>query len=88
MTLTEREFWTVIHGMVLGTIFLLAYAGGLAGLGSLRPEWVTVAGIQERLRRLIARTWVMAIMAWAFNGEVRGKNLATPTQGKTSNYFL
>jgi len=64
MTLTEREFWTVIHGMILGTIFLLAYAGGLAGLWSLRPEWVTVAGIQERLRRLIAGTWIMAIMVW------------------------
>ncbi len=64
MTLTEREFWTVIHGMGLGTIFLLAFSGGLAGLWSLRPEWVTVAGIQERLHRLIAGTWIMAIMAW------------------------
>ena len=64
MTLTEREFWTVIHGMGLGTIFLLAFSGGLAGLWSLRPEWVTVAGIHERLHRLIAGTWIMAIMAW------------------------
>lgn len=64
MTLTEREFWTVIHGMVLGTIFLLAFSGGLAGLWSLRPEWVTVAGIYERLHRLIAGTWIMAIVAW------------------------
>ena len=64
MTLTEREFWTVIHGMGLGTLFLLAFSGGLAGLWSLRPEWVTVAGIHERLRRLIAGTWIMAIMAW------------------------
>lgn len=64
MTLSEREFWTVMHGMILGTIFLLAFSGGLAGLWSLRPEWVTVAGIQERLRRLIAGTWIMALMAW------------------------
>lgn len=64
MTLTEREFWTVIHGMGLGTLFLLAFSGGLAGLWSLRPEWVTVAGIRERLHRLIAGTWIMAIMAW------------------------
>ncbi len=64
MTLTEREFWTVIHGMGLGTIFLLAFSGGLAGLWSLRPEWVTVAGIRERLHRLVAGTWIMAIMAW------------------------
>ena len=40
MTLTEREFWTVIHGMVLGATFLLAFSGGLAGLWSLRPASV------------------------------------------------
>ena len=64
MSLTEREFWTVVHGMGLGTLFLLAFTGGLAGLWSLRPEWVTVAGIQERLRRLTAGTWIMAAVAW------------------------
>ena len=50
--LTEKEVWLVIHGMGLGATFLLAYASGLVGLWSLRPEWVTVAGIQERTRRL------------------------------------
>jgi len=64
MTLTGREMWMVVHGMVLGATFLLAYAGGLAGLWSLRPEWVTVAGLQERSRRLGAGTWIMAIVAW------------------------
>ena len=64
MSLTAREFWTVIHGMILGTLFLLAFAGGLAGLWSLRPEWVTVAGMRERLRRLHAGTWIMAVVAW------------------------
>jgi len=64
MSLTGREFWVVIHGMGVGAIFLLAFAGGLAGLWSLRPEWVTVAGLEERLRRLIAGTWLMAILAW------------------------
>jgi hypothetical protein len=64
MSLTEREFWTVIHGMVLGAVFLLSFAGGLAGLYSLRPEWVTVAGVKERVMRLTIGTWVMAIVAW------------------------
>lgn len=64
MSLTVREFWTVVHGMGLGAVFLLAFAGGLAGLWSLRPEWVTLAGIQERLRRLRAGTWIMAVVAW------------------------
>ena len=64
MSMTARELWTVIHGMGFGAIFLLAFAGGMAGLWSLRPEWTTPAGIRERLRRLIAGTWIMAVTAW------------------------
>ena len=64
MSISVRELWTVLHGLVFGSLFLLAFAGGLAGLYSLRPEWVTVEGIQERIRRLMAGTWVMAVVAW------------------------
>jgi len=49
MELSSRETWTVIHGLVLGTLFLLAFAGGLAGLWSLRPGPATV----------ITGTWVV-----------------------------
>jgi len=64
MELTQRETWTVIHGMVLGAAFLLAFAGGLASLYSLRPELLTVAGLRERLPRLEIGTSVMAVVAW------------------------
>src|SRR2546425_4066678 len=64
MSVSSRELWTVLHGLIFGSLFLLAFAGGLAGLYSLRPEWVTVAGICERLRRLLAGTWLMAVLAW------------------------
>src|SRR5206468_12029324 len=64
MSVSSRELWTVLHGLIFGSLFLLAFAGGLAGLYSLRPEWVTVAGIRERLRRLLAGTWLMAVLAW------------------------
>jgi len=64
MELTLREFWTVIHGMGLGALFLLAFAGGLAGLWSLRSELVTAGGVRERLPRLEVGTWVMAVVAW------------------------
>ena len=57
MSLTERELWTALHGMIFGAIFLLAFSGGLAGLYSLRPEWVTVSGIAERIRRLSETGW-------------------------------
>ena len=65
MEFTSRETWTLIHGLILGTLFLLSFAGGLAGLWSLRTEYVTPAGITERLRRLKLGTAGMAIVAWA-----------------------
>ena len=65
MSISIREGWTVLHGMLFGAVFLLAFAGGVAGLYSLRPEWVTVEGIQERMFRLKAGMWGMALVAWA-----------------------
>jgi hypothetical protein len=64
MELTGRETWTLIHGMILGALFLLAFAGGLAGFYSLRPEWLTARGIHERIVRLDVGTTVMAVVAW------------------------
>ena len=64
MELTERVLFTVLHGLILGTLFLLAFAGGLAGLYSLRERLLTSEGVQERMPRLLIGTWVMAIVAW------------------------
>lgn len=64
MEISYRETWTVLHGLVFGTVFLLAFAGGLAGLWSLRPGLVTSAGIRERMRRLYVGAWAMAAVAW------------------------
>ncbi|HXF73673.1 MAG TPA: hypothetical protein VNO79_13825 [Actinomycetota bacterium] len=64
MELTTREWWGIVHGMGLGALFLLAFAGGLAGFYSLRPELLTAAGVVERVRRLRIGTWAMAVAAW------------------------
>lgn len=64
MDLSTREFWALIHGLVLGGGFLIAFAGGLAGLYSLKPGLVTEAGLTERMRRLVAGTTGMAAIAW------------------------
>ena len=64
MELSERELYTVLHGLVLGTLFLLAFGGGMAGLWSLREKLITAEGVQERTPRLLIGTWVMAIVAW------------------------
>jgi hypothetical protein len=64
MSFTYREWWGLIHGMGLGALFLLAFAGGLAGLYSLRPALLTRAGVAERMRRLKVGVVGMAVVAW------------------------
>jgi hypothetical protein len=64
MHLTDREWWGLIHGMVLGTVFLLAFGGGLAGLYSYRTGLLTPEGVLERSPRLKLGTVGMAIAAW------------------------
>ena len=64
MDLTTHEFWALIHGVILGGAFLLAFSGGLAGFYSLRPGLVTGEGMHERMRRLKAGTVAMAALVW------------------------
>src|SRR5262250_3240322 len=64
MQISDRELWTLVHGMGFGAAFLLAFAGGLAGLYSLRPEFVTPEGISERVMRLRWGIVVMAVLVW------------------------
>jgi hypothetical protein len=64
MSFTTREWWGLIHGMGLGALFLLAFAGGLAGLYSLRPALITPEGVVERMRRLKVGVVAMAVVAW------------------------
>jgi hypothetical protein len=65
MDLTSHEFWALIHGIILGGAFLLAFTGGLAGFYSLQPALLTEAGLQERIRRLRIGTGAMAALTWA-----------------------
>lgn len=64
MSLTDREFWTLVHGMIFGALFLLGFAGGLEGLYSLRPQLLAPAGIRDRARRLKIGVVAMAVAAW------------------------
>jgi hypothetical protein len=64
MLFSRDALLTALHGIVLGGLFLLAYSGGLLGLYSLRPSWVTLTGYRGLIRRLTAGTWIMALVAW------------------------
>lgn len=65
MEITFRESWGVFHGLIFGALFLLAFSGGIVGLYSLRPEFLTAEGLKERMGRL--KVWVsgMAAVVWA-----------------------
>lgn len=65
MEFAYRDTWAVIHGLILGVIYLLAFSGVLAGLWSFRRGMLTTAGIQERLKLLYVGLGTMAVAAWA-----------------------
>jgi hypothetical protein len=64
MQVTFRESWGVIHGLIFGALFLLSFSGGLVALYSMRPEWLTAEGLQERVSRLKLWAWSMAVIVW------------------------
>jgi len=64
MSVSVRDAWTLIHGMTFGALFLLAYAGGIAELISLRYEDVNSPSAAQRVKRLKLGTTVMAAVAW------------------------
>ena len=64
MSLTTRELWAAIHGMILGGGFLIAFSGGLAGLYSLRHRWLSAAGIKERISRMKWETGLMGLVSF------------------------
>lgn len=65
MDLTTREIWALVHGLVIGGPYLLAFAGALVALHGLRSELLTAAGVRERVAQLRLGAGVMAVMSWA-----------------------
>lgn len=65
MTLTHREFWTAVHGMILGGGFLILFTGSFAGLWMLKSQWLTAAGARTCARLTAAAAWAMTLLAFA-----------------------
>jgi len=61
---TFREAWTMIHGILFGGGFLLAFTGGLSLLFNLKVELLTTGGARRHLGWLKVATLVMALLAW------------------------
>jgi hypothetical protein len=65
MHVTSHEAWALVHGVLIGGLFLLGFSGGVGALWSLRSEHLTTLGVQDRIKQLRLGTSVMALMAWA-----------------------
>jgi hypothetical protein len=66
MSLSNRESWALIHGIVFGALFMLIFSGGLAEMWALRTSNGNVAPAitAGRVRRLQIGTVGMAVVAW------------------------
>lgn len=64
MWITYKNLWTIIHGMSLGGLLLMAIAAILIGLLYQRPGWLTESGIQKNARILNAGMWLIFILTW------------------------
>jgi hypothetical protein len=64
LTISLREGWAVLHGTLFGAALLLAFAGGLAGLYGLRPEWDAAPKIEKHILGLKIMVWGAALIAW------------------------
>ena len=62
--MSTREVWTLIHGVVLGGFFFLAFGAAFAALWSMREKLLTPEGLEVRVRRLRAGLWILAAVCW------------------------
>jgi hypothetical protein len=65
LRLTNHEIWALVHGLVIGGPLLLGFSAALVALFGLRSEYLTAAGVRERVLQLRIGASLMAVMAWA-----------------------
>ena len=64
MSSSDRETWAALHGIVFGGLLLLGFSAAVAGIWSLRHEYLTGEGVTARVGRLVNGLWTMAGLAW------------------------
>ena len=64
MAFSLREYWTAIHGMLLGFGFVLFFTASLALLLTLKPGLLTPQGIRRNVILLKISSLVIAILSW------------------------
>ena len=62
--MSSTELWALVHGVALGSLFLLGFSAGFVALWRLRTDWLTPEGLETRSARLPTYAWVMAASLW------------------------
>lgn len=64
MELTSREIWGLIHGILLGSLFLLSYSGSIVWLRSYSMDLLSEKGKRVRAKRMVTFIWGICIVCW------------------------
>ncbi len=64
MDLTHREIWALVHGLLIGGPFLLAFAGALVARRGTSRRLPDCTGDSDHVKHLRIGVGVMAGMAW------------------------
>ncbi len=64
MSLSSREAWTAIHGMIFGFGYLLFFTGALALLLTLREDLLTPGGLRRNVLLLKIAGTAQAVLVW------------------------
>ncbi len=91
MELTPREIYGLIHGIVLGSTFLLSFGVTMVWFSSYKQEFLSDKGRIVRNKRMKPVIWVLAIVCWLT--VISGTFItypwyrAIPTDGADLSYF-
>ncbi|MFD2890996.1 hypothetical protein ACFS5J_03100 [Flavobacterium chuncheonense] len=64
MELTTKEIFGLLHGIVLGSLFLLSFGASFVWLRSYNQELLSEEGRIIRNKRMQAVIWFLALMCW------------------------
>jgi len=65
MEMGHREFLTALHGMMLGSVFLVLFSGGVVAILNLGAVRLAPDSARRQLRRIGLAGWVAVIFVWA-----------------------
>lgn len=64
MELSHKEIFGLIHGIALGSIFLISFGASLVWLRSYKKDFLTDKGLKIRNQRMRPAIWVLTVVCW------------------------